>query len=158
MPAKGSIGKFHGRHHILNKKLWRSYKKETGNKISWADFSAIVLESMKGIREWVVREPIGFQLPGRIGNLAINKFKTYGTFKTYIRVDGRSFLGHNLHTGGYTFRIQWFKATRKFAHRYPYWWFTAERKFNRSLAPILKSQNSPIYNTYMQDHFIKVKK
>lgn len=159
MPAKNSIIKFHGRHQFIDKKLWKKYKKITGVDISYDDFRLIIASSISEIRNWVIREPIGFQFPGLLGHLAINRFKTYGEFKSYMRTrDGRPILNHNLHTGGYTFRIQLFKATRRFQERVPFWYFEACRDFNRSLSSRIKSGRYPSYNTFMQDHFVKIKK
>ena len=159
MPTKGSIGKFHGRYHLLSPDLWKKYKKEIGSDILYSDFKKIVLASIEETKAWVLREPIGFQLPGKNGHLAINKFKTYGDFKTYTNMrtsEGKAILNHNLHTGGNTFRIQWFKSTRRFTERIVYWHFEASRAFKRSLAAVLKGKRAPIYNTFMQDHFVKV--
>lgn len=159
MPTRGSIGKFHGRYHLLSQDLWKKYKKESGKDISWTDFKNIILLSIEETKAWVLREPIGFQLPGKNGHIAINRFKTYGAFKTYTNTrtsSGQAILNHNLHTGGYTFRIQWFKSTRRFTDRVVYWHFEASRAFKRSLAAVLKGMRGPMYNTFMQDHFVKV--
>lgn len=156
MPAKHSIGKFHGRHPLINRKMWRRYVKESGNKISYDLFKNIFLSSMEETKKWVLREPVGFKLPYKLGNLAVNKFKTYGDFKTYTNTrtsDGKPIKNFNLHTGGNVFRIQWFYNSRQFIERHPYWFFDACRDFKRNLAKVLKSSNPPLFNTYMQDHF-----
>lgn len=158
MPSKNSIGRYYKRHPFISKALWKKYNKSSEEKVSYEDFKAIIKASLEETKNWVLREPIGFQLPKKLGHLAINKFKTYGDFKCYSNLktsDGKPFLNHNLHTGGYTFRIQLFLSSRSFADRIPYWHFDAERKFNRALSPILFSQKSPAYNEFMQDHFTK---
>ena len=85
-------------------------------------------------------------------------FKTYGDFKTYTNTknEGKAILNHNLHTGGYCYRLQMFLLTKAYIQRRVYWFFDAERKFDRSLAKVLKSNNYPNYNSFTQDHFIKI--
>ena len=156
MPAKNSIGKFHGRYSFINQKLWRKYMRQSGERIPYAQFKAIITASIKEQRRWILREPIGIEMPGKLGNIAINKFKTYGEFKTYLRTKsptGKPILNFNLHTGGHAFKIQWFKNTRSFTERIPFWFFDATRDFKRSLAKLIKGGSYPVYNSYMQDHF-----
>lgn len=155
MPAKNTIGRFHGRHPLINKKMWRRYVKETGNKIPYTLFKSIFEASMEETKKWILREPVGFKFPHKIGNIAINKFKTYGDFKTYtnVRHEGKPIRNFNLHTGGHTFRIQWFYSSRQYSERFPFWFFDACRDFKRNLAKVLKGKSAPLYNTYMQDHF-----
>lgn len=161
MPAKNSISKFYGRHRFISLKLWRKYVRQTGDKISYKEFQAIIAESFKESRKWILREPIGMQFPGKLGHIAINKFKSYGTFKTYTNTrtkDGKPILNYNLHTGGYIFKIQWFLNTRSYSERVPYWFFSASRDFKRTLAKLIKGGTYPVFNTFMQDHFtIKIK-
>ena len=157
MPSKNSIGRYYKRHSFISKDLWKKYKKTTGEDISYDDFKTIIQASLEETKSWALREPIGFQLPKKLGHLAINKFKTYGDFKCYhnVKSAGRPIVNHNLHTGGYTYRIQLFLSSRSFSDRIPYWHFDAERKFKRSLAVVLKGGKSPAYNSFMQDHFTK---
>jgi len=160
MPAKGSIGKYYGRHVFFSDKLWKKYVKQTGSIISYSDFKKVFLESMEETKKWVLREPVGFRLPNKLGNLAINRMKTYGEFKTYSKLkteDGKPIRTFNLHTGGDTFRIQWFHTTRSHKDWVTFWFLDAERKFKRNLAQVLKSEKYPLYNTYMQDQFVITK-
>lgn len=157
MPAKGSVGKYHGRYTFISKKLWKKYNKTNNSNISYSDFKLIIKMSLEETTKWVIREPVGYMLPNRIGNLAVNKFKTFGDFKTYVNVkssEGKAIRNFNLHTGGNTFRIQWFHNTRSAKERISFWHFEAERKFKRLLAATIKSGKSPLYNNYMQDQFI----
>lgn len=160
MPAKGKTGKYHGRYVFFGRHLWKKYVKETGSTISYEDFKKVFLLTMEETQKWIIREPVGFRLPLKLGNLAINRLRTYGDFKTYTGIknaEGRVIPGHNLHTGGYTFRIQWFHTTRSCKDRVTFWFFDAERKFKRNLAKVLKSGKAPVYNTYMQDQFVITK-
>ena len=152
MPAKNSIGRFHGRFTFISKKLWKKYKKDTGSTITYKEFQLIISSSLGEINKWILREPIGFQLPG-IGHMAVNKFKTFGAFKCYR--NGKALLNHNLHTGGNTHRIQYFKNSRNYKTRLPYWFFKACRASNRALGKVLTSSNSPLFNSFMQDQFIQ---
>lgn len=152
MPAKNSISKFHGRFTFIGKPLWKKYKKENKSNISYADFKLIISASIGEINKWVMKEPIGFQLPG-IGHMAVNKFKTFGTFKCYR--NGQAVINHNLHTGGTTYRIQYFKNSRNYKTRLPYWFFKACRTSNRTLAKVLNSETRPHFNSFMQDQFIQ---
>ena len=157
MPAKGTTCKYSGRHTFVSKDLWKKYVALTNSTTSYKDFKAIILASLEETQRLVLREPVGFKLPFRIGNLAVNKFKIYGDFKCYSNVrtaDDKPIKNFNLHTGGHTFRIQWFHNTRSSKERISFWHFDAERKFKRSLAKVLKSGKSPLYNTYMQDQFV----
>lgn len=155
MPAKNSISNYHGRHRFLSESLWRKYVKETESDISYADFRKIVIASMDELRKWVLKEPVGFQMSPRIGNIAINRFKPeHGSFKAFHYTKERRIPNYNLHTGGAVFKIQWFHASSTHKSRNPYWFFKASRVFNRSLAFLLKSGKSPSYNSYMQNHFI----
>jgi hypothetical protein len=155
MPAKGSIGQFHGRKTFLTLKLWRKYKRETGVDITYKEFVAIFCTTIEEVKKWILREPAGFRLPVKLGNIAVNTFKTYGTFKTYINVrhEGKPILNHNLHTGGNVYKLQWFHSTRNYNDRVPFWFFVASRDFKRNLAKVLKRGVYPNYNTYMQDQF-----
>lgn len=158
MPSKNSIGRYHNRKAFITKELWKKFVATKGIDISYEDFKEVIKCSLEVTKEWVLREPIGFQFPYKLGHLAVNKFKTYGKFKTYHNSrdsSGKAILNHNLHTGGYTYRIQMFQITRSYIDRLPYWHFVPERKFNRALAPILKSNKAPLYNSFMQDHFTK---
>ena len=152
MPAKGSISQFHGRYSIINKKLWAKYIKETGEDVSYEDFKLILAATMEEIKSWILREPIGFQIP-ELGNIAVNRFKTNSDFKSYI--GSTPIRNYNLHTGGNAFKIQWFHSSTVLRGRIPFWFFKASRAFNRSLAVVLKANNSPSYNSFMQDHFIQ---
>ena len=154
MPARGSIGMFHGRHPFIGKDLWRKYKRETGDRISYGDFQEIVGASMAEIQKWVLREPIGFQLHPKFGNIAINKFKPHEDYKPKLYTSIGPILNHNLHTGGNVFKVQWFHSHVSHASRQPYWFFKANRTFNRSLAAVLKSGQGPQFNSYMQSHFV----
>jgi len=157
LPTKNSIGRYHGRFTFVSKDLWKKYVKTTNSTISYEDFKKVIALSMEETSKWVLREPVGFKMPLRLGNFAVNKFKTYGDFKTYTNTrtsEGKPIKNFNLHTGGCTFRIQWFHNTRSPKERVSFWHFDAERKFKRALASILKSGKSPLYNTYMQDQFI----
>ena len=139
MPAKGSIGKFYNRHTFVSRDLWKKYMKTTGNEISWEEFSKIIAVSMEEAKNCILKEPVGFQFPNKIGHLAVNMFKTYGEFKTYTNIKsttGKPILNHNLHTGGYCYRLQMFLLTRAYKDRKLYWFFDAERKFDRSLAKL----------------------
>lgn len=160
MPAKGSIGKYYGRHVFMSKELWKEYVKETGSTVSYKDFKKVFVASMEETQKWVLREPVGFRLLYQLGNIAVNRMRTYGDFVTYTRLktsEGRAIKGHNLHTGGDTFRIQWFHTTRSHKDRVTFWYLDAERKFKRALAKVLKSGTYPLYNTYMQDQFVITK-
>lgn len=155
--ATRSIDKFHGKHLFICPALHRKYVKESGNDISYKDFTAILAETMKEIQKWVLAEPIGFQLAPQFGNIAVNKFKPNPKFKAYINTSIGPIQNHNLHTGGNAFRIQWFHARNDHDSRQPYWFFKANRIFNRTLASILKGNNKPIFNSYMQSQFITKK-
>lgn len=160
MPAKNSIGKYYGRYVFFGVHLWKKYVKETGSTVSYEDFKKVFLASMEETQKWVLREPVGFRLLYQLGNIAVNRMRTYGDFVTYTRFktsEGRAIKGHNLHTGGDTFRIQWFHTTRSHKDWVTFWFFDAERKFKRNLAKVLKSENYPLYNTYMQDQFVITK-
>ena len=158
MPAKNSIGAFHGRHPLIRQDLWKRYMKETGQKIDYEEFKKIIAESMEEIKKWVLREPIGFQMSPKLGNIAINRFAMYKTFRAYTKTPLGSVINHNLHTGGYIFTIRWYHSEASHKSRQPYWFFKACRAFNRSLAVVLKGSERPNFNSYMQDHFInKVK-
>jgi len=160
MPAKGTTIRYKGRHIFINKGLWEKYVKETGSQITFKDFKKIISASFEETKKWILREPVGYRMPFRIGNIAINKLKTYGDFKSYtnIKTARNEPIQHfNLHTGGYCFRIQWFHNTRSSKERVSFWKFDAERKFKRALAQVLKSGKSPLYNTYMQDQFVTIK-
>ena len=160
MPAKGTKLKYAGKHNFINIKLWKKYKKETQNPATYAEFRKIIAASLEETKNWVLKEPIGFRLPFRLGNIAINKFKTYGEFVSYKKtrsIEGKPIKNFNLHTGGYVFRIQWFYNTRSARERTSFWWFVAERKFKRSLAKVLKSDKPPLFNTYMQSQFSTIK-
>ena len=154
MPAKGSIGVFHGRYPFICPALWRSYKKKTGDKISYKEFKAIIAASMEEVQKWVLKEPIGFQLHPKFGNIAVNRFKPNSDFKAYLNTSLGPILNHNLHTGGHCFKIQWFHSHVTHACRQPYWFFKANRAFNRNLAATIKSGHGPQYNSYMQSHFV----
>lgn len=157
MPAKGSIGKYHGRHVFISRKLWKKYLKESGSNITYTEFCAIVKGNMEELQKWVLKEPIGFKLPFKLGNIAVNRLKTYGEFKTWTGLrtaDGKPIRAFNLHTQGDTFRIQLFHNTRSAKDVFSFWFLDAERKFKRSLAKVLKSDNYPLYNTFMQDQFV----
>lgn len=154
MPAKGSIDRFHGKHLFISQALWMRYKRVTGDKIPYKEFQAIIASSMEEIQKWVLREPIGFQLHTKMGNLAVNRFKPREDYKTYINTSIGPILNHNLHTGGHIFKIQWFHSHNSHACRQSYWFFKAGRAFNRNLASVLKSGQSPNFNSYMQSHFI----
>lgn len=157
MPALGSVGLYHGRYPLISKKLWKKYCKDYNSTIPYKQFKEVISASFQEISKCVLKEPVGFRMPYRLGNFAVNKFRTYGEFKTYSNVkspEGNAIRNHNLHTGGHTFRIQWFHNTRSAKERVSFWYFVAERKFKRSLATVLKSGKSPLYNTYMQDQFI----
>lgn len=153
MPIR-SIDKFHGKHLLICPALHRKYVRETGNKISYKEFTAILAESMKEVQKWVLSEPIGFQLTPQLGNIAVNKFKPNPKFKAYINTTLGPLTNHNLHTGGNAYRIQWFHARKDHDSRQPYWFFKAGRAFNRALASVLKGDSRPIFNSYMQSQFI----
>lgn len=160
MPAKGSVGKFHGRKAFINKKLWTKYKKETKLDVSYTDFAAIFDSTTVQIKKWVLREPAGFKISPKLGNIAVNTFKTYGDFKTYTntRFEGKAIRNFNLHTNGNVYKLQWFHTTRTYIDRVPFWFFIASREFKRSLAKVLKEGVAPVYNTYMQDQFVAKKR
>lgn len=158
MPAKGTIAKYHGRYALISRSLWKKYVKETSDKISYSDFLIIIAEEIKEVRKWVMREPIGFQLPS-MGNLAVNKFKPAGDFTAYIYNGGTTKIkNHNIHTGGCVFRLQWFRCSSSHQSRLAYWYFKATREFNRDLGKLLKTGSYPSYNCYSQDHFVKKNK
>ena len=152
MPAKNSISRFHGKYSFINKDLWKKYKKSTGSSITYKEFQTIISTSLGEINKWIMREPIGFQLPF-IGHMAINRFKTFGKFKQYR--NGVAMPNSNFHTAGNTHRIQYFKITRSFKTRLPFWFFKACRHSNRALAKVLKNDSRPLFNSFAQDHFIK---
>ena len=83
--------------------------------------------------------------------LPIWEFKTWTGLRT---ADGKPIRAFNLHTQGDTFRIQLFHNTRSAKDVFSFWFLDAERKFKRSLAKVLKSDNYPLYNTFMQDQFV----
>lgn len=152
--ARRSIDRFHGKLLFIGKDLWRRYKKETGDRISYEEFQAIIGASMAEVQKWVLKEPIGFQLHPKLGHIAVNRFKPREDFKTYLNTSLGPVINHNLHTGGHIFKIQWFHSHTNHASRQPYWFFKANRNFNRTLAAVLKGGQSPIFNSYMQSHFI----
>lgn len=157
MPAKNTKSKYHGRYRFISLQLWKKYKKTTGSDISYKEFRLIILSSMKEVANWVLKEPIGYRFPYRLGSIAVNRFRTYGDFKTYLNTkdkNGKPIRNFNLHTGGDCFRIQLFHNTRSNKERASYWFFTADRTFKRTLAKVLKSGDGPLYNAYTQDHFI----
>ena len=149
-----NIDYFHGKHVFINRKLWTKYMKVTGKRLTYDEFKDIILETIKEIRTWVLKQPIGYQLSPKLGNISINKFKPGSDFKSYIHTSEGSFKNHNLHTYGNVYRIQWFHATDKAMTRQPFWYFKACRSFKRSLASVLKGKKAPIYNCYMQNQFI----
>lgn len=153
MPAKGSIGKFHGRYPLISVKLWKKYVKDSGSDVSYEDFKNILAESMSEIRKWVLKEPIGFQMPG-LGNVAVNRFKPKKDFKTFINTTKGPVKNHNLHTGGDAFHLRWYHSSSSYSKRMPYWFLKASRAFNRELAVVLKRGNSPNFNSFTQDHFV----
>jgi hypothetical protein len=152
--AKRGIDKFHGKHRLITQALHKKYIKETGNALTYSEFVTILETSMEEVQKWVLSEPIGFQLTPQLGNLAVNKFKPGAKFKTYINTSLGPVPNHNLHTGGNAYRIQWFHARKDHDSRQPYWFFKANRNFNRSLATVLKGSARPIFNSYMQSQFI----
>ena len=155
MPARGTIMKYHGRQPFLGKALWKKYVKTTGNKIPYKEFMAIIEEEIKEVRKWTMREPIGFQIPN-LGNIAVNRFRPRETFVSYIYNGGKTKIkNHNLHTGGYSFKIQWFRLSNTHTSRLGYYYFVATREFNRDLGQLLKSGEYPNFNCYAQDHFLK---
>lgn len=158
MPAKGSISKFHGRYSLIGQDLWKRYVKETGDNIEYKEFKAIIAEEIKEVKKWVMKEPIGFQIP-IMGNLAVNRYVATGPdFVSYIyHGDSTKIKNHNFHTGGYVFKIQWFRSTNSHESRFAYYFFKATREFNRDFAKLLKSGDYPNYNCYSQDHFVKAR-
>lgn len=153
MPAKNSIGDFHGRYHLISKDLWKQYQKTANTPVTYEEFKDIVASSMQEIQKWVLKEPIGFQLPN-LGNIAVNMFKPNREFKAYINTSQGPVINHNLHTGGNVYSIRWFNSSTAHKSKQPFWFFKAERKFNRALASVLKGDKSPVFNSFMQDHFI----
>jgi len=156
MPAKNSIGKFHGRHPFIEKKLWKKYVKQTENPVSYEEFKLIIAASLQELQSWVLKDPIGFQFSPKLGRIAINKFKMYEGFKTFIHKKGIGRIqNHNLHSDEHAFKIQWFHSQTSHKSRMPYWFFRAERSFNRDLARVLKGGKAPEFNSFMQDHFVQ---
>ena len=153
MPVR-NVDMFHGKHLFIGTALWIKYKKTTGDKISYKEFQAIIASSMDEVQKWVLQEPIGFQLHPKFGNFAVNRFIPRDDYKTYINTSLGPIINHNLHTGGNIFKIQWFHSHATHACRQPYWFFKANRTFNRSLATVLTGGHSPNFNSYMQSHFI----
>lgn len=156
--ATRSIDRFHGKHKFICPALWRKYVQTTGQEISYKDFTQIIAEANKEIQTWVLKDPIGFQLTPQLGNIAVNKFEPKPGFKTYIHTPLGLIPNHNLHTGGKAFRIQWFHARVDHESKQPYWFFKANRTFNRALAAVLKGINAPTYNAYMQSQFLNYTK
>jgi hypothetical protein len=153
MPAKNSIGQFHGRYPLINHELWKKYMESTGDAITYNEFKSIIAASMSEIQRWSLKEPIGFQMPN-LGNIAVNRFKMDKDFRAYHNTEKGPIRNHNLHTGGDAFQIRWFHSSTSMKSRMPFWFFKANRTFNRTLASILKANNSPNYNSFMQDHFV----
>lgn len=149
MPSKGSCIKYKGRHNFTSKELWRKYKKESKDNITWKEFKQIVLTSNVEIKNWILKDPSGFKFPGNIGTISVNAFKP-----TRNRpINGQKLQYHNLHTHGTVFKIKLFYNVRKDRDRSGCWGFDAERKLKREFAGILKSGTYPNYNNYAQDHF-----
>jgi hypothetical protein len=158
MPTKNSISKYRGRLPLLSQKLWKKYVKETGDEISYEEFTTIIVAEIREIKNWVLKEPIGFQM-SEIGNITINKFKPGSDYVTYLYNGGKTKIkNHNIHTGGCIFRIQWFRRSTSHKDRYAYWYFSASREFKRELGKQLKSGKYPNYNCFSQDHFVKKNK
>lgn len=153
MPAKNSIGQFYGRYSLVSKDLWKRYVTTTGSDVTYDQFKAITAGTFKEIQKWAMSEPIGFQMPD-LGNIAVNRFKPNKKFRNYINTPKGPIRNHNLHTGGDVFQIRWFHSSSSFKSKMPYWFFKASRAFNRSLATVLKANDSPNFNSFMQDHFI----
>lgn len=157
MPAKGTIGHFHGRYSLISRDLWKKYIAETGDDISYELFMGIIAEEIKEVRQWAMREPIGFQIPN-MGNIAVNKFKPADYTPYYYNGGSTKIKNHNVHTNGYVFRIQWFRCASTHKSGLPYWYFKAARAFNRELGKILNTGSYPSFNCYSQDHFVKKNK
>lgn len=142
------------RYNPLTIKLWRAFKKERHIDISFEDFKNIIWKFNELMMEAVSEEEAGIELPEKLGNVVVTKYK--GTReRTPIDWVNSKRLGKqipllNLHSFGYIHKIRWFKVICAFKNRRIYK-FEPYRLMKRTVAAKIKAGKK--YHTWEDSDF-----
>jgi hypothetical protein len=130
------------RYNPLTKKLWRHFKKDRQIDITFEDFKNIIWTSNQIMADCIAEEEAGIEMPERLGNVVVTKYK--GS-KKKIPIDwvnsrrlGKQIPLLNLHSFGFIHHIKWFKMICIFKNRNIYK-FEPYRLLKRAVAAKVKA-------------------
>lgn len=106
---KGKSLKNGDRVNILNIKLYRKFKRETGIDIEYRDFSTIISMSNKLIGQRIINNVVGFKLPAGLGRMFISEYKDKRKKIDWKRTKelGKYVYHNNFASGGRSARLVW---------------------------------------------------
>lgn len=135
------LSKVRNRTSLISRNQYKAFiKSHPKSTVTYEQFIAVLTESNKAIKEFILTNELGFKLPKNIGYIAVDKFKPNRKF-TAVDWPNTLRLGKiipltNFHTFGYTFKIKLYKNQRmKPLEAYV---MTPHRLLNRELAKRIK--------------------
>lgn len=115
MPAKGSVLLYGDRDYIFSPEFYKEILvKEKGVELSYKDCKAIIEHSNKIVADCITDEIDGFKLPCGFGYIVPMRYeatKPATNWKETKRL-GKIVYHTNMHTDGYSCKIQWFRVGR----------------------------------------------
>lgn len=142
MPSKNTTLRTGDRFNPITKKLWKEFVKEREIDIDFKTFRNIIETSNETMRESVIHEEAGVELPERLGHVVVNKYKKISKKRPVDWINTNK-LGKfvpllNLHSFGYMYNIRWYTVGTIFKNRRIYR-FVPYRIMTRAVAKNIKS-------------------
>lgn len=144
MPEKGCQGRFGRKFSALNRDVYDKFVEETGINVDYLTFVNIIQTNSKNIRQSVISEPEGVQLPEGFGCIVVTKYKPkkekkeknwdYGNSKKL----GKMVPHLNLHSFGFSYAIRWYQVGTMIKNL-RYFSLSKTRSMTRGVAKSIKS-------------------
>jgi hypothetical protein len=148
MGAKGSISNYPERKKFLTKEVYDGFVKDTGSKMSFAQWKNCIKSYNLVWREQMLKQPFGYDLPQGLGVIAVDKYE--GRSDLINLADsikyGKPVIYLNLHSFGFRYKIKWYKHRIVNFRYHRIYSFDACREVKRALASIIKSGLDPYEN------------